>query len=186
MLAIVATRYRQGPVPPCAPTRSASTIFYLPDVIDHMPRHTPDRVAGVPSPRNQELAVRGLTQHGSDLFPHGFESAEVVHLERFVSHPDLARIHPFGFDNVAPDLVSVATSTTWTFAQLRWRGSDDLFQHIPRRTQQYHVALPGRRIDWPGFSRSQNRRHSPGCVGIPTEPSNYPKGAGAKKRPCPR
>ena len=50
----------QGPAPPCAPTRSASTIFYLPDVIDHMPRHAPDRVAGVPSPRNQGFAVRGL------------------------------------------------------------------------------------------------------------------------------
>src|SRR5258708_17905513 len=132
MLTIVATRYGQGPVPPCAPTRSASTIFYLPDVIDHMPRHTPDRVAGVPSPRNQELAVRGLTQHGSDLFPHGFESAEVVHLERFVSHPDLARISPFRFDDMVPDLVSYATSTTRTFSQFRRRGRTDLFQHVPR------------------------------------------------------
>src|SRR5258706_660960 len=185
MLTIVATRYGQGPVPPCAPTRSASTIFYLPDMIDHMPRHAPDRVAGVPSPRNQGLAVRGLAQHGSDLFPHGFEGIEVVHLERFVSHPDLARISPFGFDDVVPDLVSVATSTTRTFAQLRWRGRDDLFQYVPRHAQECHVALRGRSIDWSGFGRSQNRRYSPGSVGIAWETFNNREISRCKIQPCP-
>jgi hypothetical protein len=66
---VVLSKIGQGPVPSCAPTRSASTIFYLPDVIDHMPRHAPDRVAGVPSPSNQGLAGGELREHGSDLFP---------------------------------------------------------------------------------------------------------------------
>src|SRR5258707_12497800 len=147
---------------PCAPTRSASTIFYLPDVIHHVPRHALDRVAGVPSPRNQGLAGGVLAQHGSDLFPHGFEGTLVV-------HPDLARISPFGFDDVAPDLVSVATSTTRTFAQFRWRGRDDLFQHVPRCAKERHVALRGHSINWAGFGRSKNRRHSPGSIGITSE-----------------
>jgi hypothetical protein len=60
---------------------------------------------------------RGLAESGSNLFPHGLESTLVVHLERFVSHPDLARIGPLGFDEVTPDLVSVATTTTRTFKE---------------------------------------------------------------------
>jgi hypothetical protein len=140
MASIAATCYGQGPAPPYAPTRAASTIFYLPDVIDHMPRHAPDRVAGVPSPSNQGLAGGELAQHGSDLSPHGFERALVVHLKRFVSHPDLARISPFGFDDVTPNLVSVATSATRTFAQFRRRSRDDLIQYVPRCAQERHVA----------------------------------------------
>src|SRR6266700_1287510 len=105
--------------------RLAATIFYLPDVIDHVPRHAPDGVAGVPSARR--LASGGLAQCGCDLFAHRFEGTPVVHLERSVSHPDLARIRPLGFDDVAPDLVSVATSTPRPFAQFCRRGRHDLF-----------------------------------------------------------
>src|SRR5260221_14724776 len=104
---------------------------------------------------------------------------------QFVSHPDLARISPFGFDDVAPDLVSVATSTTRTFAQFRWRGRDDLFQHVPRRAQECHVALRGQSIDWSGFGRSQNRRYSPGSVGIAWETFNNHEIARCKIQPCP-
>src|SRR5258708_20928482 len=112
-----------------------------------MPHHAPDRVAGVPSPSNQGLAAGWLQEHGSDLFPHGFEGALVVHIERWVSHPDFARIRPFGLDNVAPDLVSVATTAPWTFAQVRRRGHDDLFQQIPRRAQERPMRSRGRRLD---------------------------------------
>src|ERR1700736_4969559 len=119
-----------------------------------MPGHATDRVAGVPSTRNQRFAGRGLREYGCDLFSHSFESVRVVHLERLVPYPDLARISPFGFDDVTPDLVPVATSTTRTFAQFCRRGRDNLFEHVPRCTQERYIALRDGRIDWSGLGSS--------------------------------
>ena len=96
---------------------STSTIFNLPYVINHMPRHASHSVTRVPTAINQLLAGRGLAQHICNLFPHSIEGALVVYLERLVPYPDLARINPLGFDDVTPDLVSIATPATRTFAQ---------------------------------------------------------------------
>ena len=101
---------------------------------------------------------------------------------------DLVRGHEgrLGLDDVTPDLVSVATSTTRTFAQLCWRGRNHLFQHIPRCTQERYIALRGRRIDGSGFCRSQSRRDSPGSVGIPLETVNHHEIARWLLLPAPR
>src|SRR5262245_11344293 len=147
-----------GLVLPCTTTRSAATIFELPEVIDHMPPHATDRIAGVPSTSNQRFAGRGLGEHGCDLISHRFERARVGHREPLVPYPDLARIRPFGCDDVTPDLVSVATSPTRTFAQCCQRGRDHLFEQVPRCTQERYIALRTRRIDGSGFGSSQSRR----------------------------
>lgn len=68
-----------------------STIFDLPDVINHMPSHTPERVTGIPAAGYQGFAGGWSAQHGGDLFSHGFESAQIIHLERFVAYTDFAR-----------------------------------------------------------------------------------------------
>src|SRR5947209_4458890 len=109
---VILPKNGQGLISP----QSVTTIFDLPEVIDHMPGHAPERVAGVPSSSNQRLAARWLGEHGYDLAPHGCEGSLVVHVEGFVSHPDLASIRSFGFDDVVPYLVAVSTATTRPFA----------------------------------------------------------------------
>src|SRR5260221_899138 len=95
-----------------------SAVFYLPDVINDMPSDTPERVAGIPAAGYQGFAGSWPAQHGGNLFSHSFESAEVIHLERLVAHADFACVSPFGFDDVAADLVTAATAAPRSLAQV--------------------------------------------------------------------
>src|SRR5260221_4684813 len=150
-----------------------------------MQSDTPERVAGIPAGVSQGFAGSWPGQHGGNLFSHRFESAEVIHLERLVAHADFACVSPFGFDDVAADLVTVATAAARSLAQFFWRTRDGLFQHLPRSAQKRRIALRGRRVDWPAFYRSLNCGYAPGSVRVARQAFNYREIARRKVQPGP-
>src|SRR3989442_15223920 len=86
--------------------RLAATIFYLPDVIDHVPRHAPDGVAGVPSARR--LASGGGAPCGRGLFPPRLLGAPLLFFLPAGSHPPPLRAPPPRLPGGGADLPSVA------------------------------------------------------------------------------